>query len=344
MSLFEENGNLWAGAQNGLWRWKPGPPRRYALPSLRDITDFSKIDGGPLLIAMRGVIQLVGEKTDPYPIGNARHTVDAIRLLADRNGGLWIGTLQQGIFHVHQGKTDLLTRSEGLSGNAIAALFEDREGNVWVGTSEGLDRFRDTAVATISANQGLSSDAVSAVLAARDGSVWLGTPTGLNRWKDGQITVYGKRDGFPDGGVFSLFEDDGGRIWVSTLGGVGRFEDGRFLPLGSATSHPAENIVGDRPGSLWMADVEQGLIHLLGDYVVERIPWPALGHKDFAVTLTSDLTRGGLWLGFRNGGVAFFKAGQIRESYTTAEGLGGGMVTHLYVQPTVRYGPQQPAG
>jgi len=333
LSLFEENGSLWAGAQSGLWRWKPGPPKSYALPSLREISDFTKIDGGPLLIAMHGVIELAGEKTKPYPVVTARQSVDAVRLLEDRNGGLWIGTVQQGLLHVHQGKIDLFTRSEGLSGNSIFALFEDREGNIWVGTSEGLDRFRDVAIPTISADQGLSSDEVSAVLAGRGDSIWLGTPAGLRRWKDGQITVYGKRNGFPEGGVFSLVEDDRGRIWLSTPGGIGRFDGGRFLPLGSISIHDAENIVGDRPGSLWVTGLDEGLIHLIGQGIVDRIPWPELGHKDFAYALASDSTQGGLWLGFRNGGVTFFKDGEVRESYSSAEGLGGGIVSHLHVEP-----------
>jgi hypothetical protein len=52
-------------------------------------------------------------------------------------------------------------------------LFEDREGNIWVATSGGLDRFRELSVPTISARQGLSNENILSVLAARDGSVFL---------------------------------------------------------------------------------------------------------------------------------------------------------------------------
>ena len=104
----------------------------------------------------------------------------------------------------------------------------------------GLDRFRDFAVPTISVKQGLSTAVVWSVLAARDGSIWLGTPDGLNRWNNGQITSYRKRasaagsrnererepnvrevvdSGLPDDDIESLFQDDHGRIWVFTLSG-----------------------------------------------------------------------------------------------------------------------------
>ena len=81
----------------------------------------------------------------------------------------------RGLLHVHQGRTDVFAQSDGLSGDFVQSLFEDREGNIWVATSDGLDRFRDFAVPTISVKQGLSNAAVWSVLAARDGSVWLGT-------------------------------------------------------------------------------------------------------------------------------------------------------------------------
>ena len=58
-------------------------------------------------------------------------------------------------------------------GDVVLSLFEDREGNVWVATTGGLDRFRELPVATISVKQGLSSDATQSVLAATDGSIGL---------------------------------------------------------------------------------------------------------------------------------------------------------------------------
>jgi signal transduction histidine kinase len=54
-----------------------------------------------------------------------------------------------------------------------------------------------------------------------------------------------------------------------------------------------------------------------------------MGRKDFASALLSDPLKGGLWLGFYRGGVAYFKDGQVRASYANADGLGEGRVTGL---------------
>src|SRR4029077_20819673 len=99
---------------------------------------------------------------------------------------------------------------------SVNALFEDREGNIWVATDDGLDRFRDFAVLTISMQQGLSSRGVSSIVIASDGSLWVGASDGLNRWINGQFKVYRKDSGLPDKG-HALFQDAAG-----TMGGGGK--------------------------------------------------------------------------------------------------------------------------
>jgi signal transduction histidine kinase/ligand-binding sensor domain-containing protein len=323
----DSDGNLWSGGTTGLWRWQPGPPRLYPMPD----TPLSLIEGdnGTLLIAMRGGInQLVGEKAKAYPIPGAGQQFTPLRLLRDHNGVLWIGTANQGLLHVHHGRTSVFKRTDGLSGDHINALFEDREDNIWVATNDGLDRFRDYVVSTLSVQQGLSSGQVSSVLAAEDGSLWLGTVDGLNRWAKGQITIYRKRgSGLLDNVVQSVSQDDHGRIWVSTGSGVTYFENGRFIRVGDVPSGPTWPFVWDRAGNLWLSHQKEGLFRLFGGKVVEHIPWARLGHEDYAYSLSPG--QGGLWVGFFQGGVSDFKDGQVRESYASADGLGKGRVSGL---------------
>ena len=358
-SLFEDSrGTLWVGAQTGLWRWRPGRPKLYPLPE-RPNGLLEGDSGAPLIATSDGIRQLVDGKADAYPIPGLGQQFFATRLLRDRDGGLWIGT-NQGLLHVHQGRTDVFTRSDGLSGDYVIRLFEDREGNIWVATYSGLDRFRDFAVPTISVNQGLSNSAAGAALATKDGSIWIGTNDGLNRWNHGQFTVYRKGrvrgarganqkrqlsqsgaanervreitdPGLPDSRVESLSRDDRGRIWVSTRGGVAYLENGRFISVAGVTAGQVHSIAGDNAGNLWIADQIQGLLHLHGGRVVEQIPWMRLKRKDYASASLVDPLHGGLWLGFFQGGLVYFKDGQVRASYAGAEGLGQGRVNDLHV-------------
>jgi ligand-binding sensor domain-containing protein len=333
-ALYEDRaGNLWAGVETGLWRWKPGPPKFYPLPAPGVTHSQALIESGngPLLIAMPGGIrQLVDGKVELYPLQGAGMPFNPHVLLRDRNGGLWIGTSDRGLLHVHEGRTDLFARADGLSGNYVQSLFEDREGNIWVTTLDGLDRFRDLAVSTISVKQGLSNDGVLSVLAATDGSVWLGTRDGLNRWNDGQVSILRKGSGGLQGNPQCLFQDENGRIWVSTSRGIAYLYNGRFIPVVSTTGEAVHSIASDSSGNLWISE-DQALFHLIGERVVERIPWAELGRKAAAATLLPDPTQGGLWLGFVRDGVAYFKNRQVRASYAGTAGSGEDHVQNLHL-------------
>jgi signal transduction histidine kinase/ligand-binding sensor domain-containing protein len=338
-SLSEDgSGAIWAGAESGLWRWKPGPPKRYPTPGRR-VDDLSKTDDGQLLIAIRGagLKQVVGDKVETYPIRSAINPnallpdreIDSNKLLRDRDGGLWIGTHERGLIHIHNGRTDVFTKSNGLSGNISCSLFEDREGNIWVATTGGLERFRELAVTTISAEQGLSSDHTRSVLAATDGSIWVAAHDGLTEWKNGRTTIFRKANGLPDDAIQSLFQDDRGRIWVSTDHGLAYLKDDRFVAVNGVPSEEVYSITGDKAGNLWLSG-NRGLSHMRDGRLVEHFPWSALGRHQQAKVVLFDPERGGVWLSFwTDGGVLYFKDGQVRASYTAADGLGKGPVARL---------------
>jgi ligand-binding sensor domain-containing protein len=148
-SLFEDSGGkLWAGATTGLWRWKLDSPQLY--PMQDPAQALMKGDDVLLISTPHGIRKFIDGKVEPYSIPGAGRQFKPSRMLRDRNGGLWIGMLDRGLLHVHQGRTDVFGRPDGLSGDTVESLFEDHEGNIWVATRDGFDRFRDFAVPTVS--------------------------------------------------------------------------------------------------------------------------------------------------------------------------------------------------
>ena len=317
-SLYEDrDGSLWVGAATGLWRWNPGPPTRYLatpIPSHQSLTQGDH--GSGLIVAVNSLRQIADTNVSDYFLHGMPSPLTATSVLRDRNGGLWIGTAAHGILHSYEGKTSQFTHSDGLSSDEVYALFEDREGTIWVGTSDGLDQFRELPVTSLSAKEGLSSATATAVLAARDGSVWIGSADGLNRWKDGHATIYRRRGdpGLPDDEIQSLFEDERGRIWVSGTHGLAMFENGRFTRLSAVPSGFTHAIASDNQGglwlSMWLTANDYGLVHLVNSKVVEHVSWQKLGGgPGTGLVPGSD---GGVWTGLLSGGIAYFREGQIR--------------------------------
>ena len=354
--LYEDSHDaLWAVGRDGVWRWTPGRPEFYHMPfGTSAVQDLGEAGDGTLLIPLRGrLARFRGGKLEmqpPYP-APARN-VNGLLLLRDRDGGVWIGTEGAGVVHLYQGHADVFSHADGLSGDHVMALFEDREGDIWVATLDGLDRFRNYAVTTYAQLEGLGTiPGWASVVAAQDGSIWMGTKDGLRMWNHGEVTIYGRADdhksqsrtvSFPvryvadrrlgDDLFVSVFGDNAGRILISTPHAFGYMENGRFVSIRGVPGGPVSSVAQDRHGDLWIANQDQGLLRLSKNGTVQQISWASIGHKDGAQSLAADRSTGGLWLGFNAGGVAFFSDGHIKDTYGPAEGLGSGRVSAVYIE------------
>ena len=355
-ALYEDSkGRLWVLAQTGLWRWKPGPPEHYPLPGNLNAQALIEGNNGALLLGtVKGLTQFAGGRIQNYALPGITGKFTPSRFLRSGDGSLWIGGHQEGLLHLHEGKTDTFGAADGLSGDAVDSIFEDREGSVWISTMTGLDRFREYAVPGIPLRQGLSNSPALSAQAAQDGSIWVGTANGLNRWQNGRLTVYGrgsgpsqnprKDEGGPSisgavreiannglaGTPRSLGLDEKGRLWVSTADAVFYLEGGRFMRVHGVSGGAIYGIAADTHGKEWISNGELGLYYWSPGGAVQQIPWSRFGQRPFgALALAPDRLQGGVWLGFYEGGITYFNNTQVRASYSAADGLGNGRVTDL---------------
>jgi signal transduction histidine kinase/ligand-binding sensor domain-containing protein len=331
----EVGGYVWAATEAGLWRWSPGAPQRYRLNgSLNSIVQAFTPDGtGGLLVTTPSGLHQFRAGSDAGTVLSVNRRGESIEsVLRDRDGGVWMGT-NKGLVHFRNGRTESFSRSDGLSGDVVPVLFEDREGTIWAASSDGLDRFRDYVVLTFSERQGLSTGFDGAVLGARDGSVWLMSNGGrqLMRWHNGGLSVVSS-PGATDRRVGSFFEDSRDRIWVSATDRLGYFDHERFVTVPGMAGGNVNAIAEDAHGNLWVAYWTLGLFRLGRGGDVQQIPWSRFSRQAPASGLAADPARGGLWLGFTNGGVAYWADEQVRASYSAANGLGAGRVNDLRVE------------
>ena len=70
---------------------------------------------------------------------------------------------------------------DGLAGNIVYSLAQDREGVMWFGTNRGVSRWDGKTFKNFREAQGLLNDNVYALAVGPDGDVWVGTKKGVAR-------------------------------------------------------------------------------------------------------------------------------------------------------------------
>jgi signal transduction histidine kinase/ligand-binding sensor domain-containing protein len=335
-SIFQDReGTIWIGGVGGLSLWNKdrltvvGRPNRF-----RFVESIAQEPDGGIIVttAERNRIwRVAGGKIAPQPI-NAGISIYPNVLLVDRDGGVWIGTLGQGIVHVNKKRIDRFTHIDGLSSDIVRCLFEDREGNVWVGTDGGLDRFREFSVTTFTKREGLAGSIAGCVYASKFGGIWIGTDGGLSLIRSGEIRNFDRRDGLPNNSISGIFEEEGGRLWVDSESGLTYRENGRFQQPQFKLGNKMREItaaIEDHDHTVWIGAQSQGLVHLRGERMIGVVPWSYFRGKP-ALAIETDIHGDGLWLGFEDGGVAHFRVRNSPRWYGTSDGLAPGEIVGLH--------------
>jgi len=194
----------------------------------------------------------------------------------DREGNLWVATEYRGVQRVQRpdprGATssaeatsavERFTAQNGLTSNITQRLMQDVEGNIWVGTEKGIDRFRRASVVNVPQ---LDDPHVfgDQLLAARDGSIFISEANRIYRVPPGgrpeQILLAGQRPS-------TICQAPNGDVWVTLFRTVLVWRNGRLV--GTKPQLPTEVTVYDCAfdvrGDYWISVARAGLYRLRGD-------------------------------------------------------------------------------
>ncbi len=252
-------------------------------------------------------------------------------LYATRDGTILAGTFADGVFRLVGNNAERLDTRNGLPNNRIWSMLEDREGNLWVGTSGGLSRMRATPFSSLTMRSGLSDDYVRAVLEDKLGNLWVGTSNGLTRIKGNDVAVLDETNGLPTASILSLAEVNQ-QLWAGTYGaGVSVIENDRVtrrITFPTLPSNHVRTLIQGSDGSAWIGTVA-GLTRLRGSeakvYTIsDGLP------RSYINSLLEDST-GRLWVGTSNG-LAWYQDDQI-VSLNDSEGYDNADVFHFWEDP-----------
>ncbi|MBN8481165.1 MAG: diguanylate cyclase [Xanthomonadales bacterium] len=254
-----------------------------------------------------------------------------VSIIEDSHQVLWISTMANGVARLRGDRLETIGAQRGIIGRGTSALFEDREGLIWVGTTNGLFRIADGVAHGLTHADGLRDDYVRSILETADGAIWIGHAVGVDRWVEGRMEhIDLAARGHPASSVLALAKANGGGVWLGTYDQgvlrIGGSDDPR-LPTrldrrdGLQANH-VRAIAQTRDGTLWIGTSE-GLA-----------AWKDGAMRRFgrAEGLPSDYTRllhegrdGTLWIGTTTGIAALATDGGLRawssESGFPAEGV-----------------------
>ena len=213
---------------------------------------------------------------------------------------------------------------ESKIGGAPRSLFEDQDGNIWVGMrGGGLLRVSESVLQNDIPLDGLTTDGVRALSAADDGSVWVATEHNLHRFSGRTRKVYDLSQ------TLALHTDKTGTVWAATTQGIVRVVGDRLQPLALPAGLRADripSITTDAAGALWFCHVD-GLARWSDGRLTRFDDVPDVFGKPCGFTYTD--RRGRIWVGFNAGGLAVYEDGRFRL-YDEKAGVVAGRVIAIY--------------
>ena len=347
----DHRGELWVGTREGLDRFDAGSEGfvHYNDTVWGLVSDIREDSEGRLWIgAASGLRRLDRDRSEFVryvhdPLNPSTRGSNSIASLCfDSLGGLWVGTRGQGVntWNPFRHKFDLQQsdppNANSLDPSSVRAIYEDREGILWIGSDHGLDRVDQQAnrvtryVGSPQDPNALSDSNVCVIYAdpIDDRLLWIGTQGGgLNRL-DRMTGIFKQFRGSLDGSaglagrnIHSILQDRSGYLWVGTELGLNRFDPSseRFRLYRQDLSNTEKRsssrdrlsriktIYIDRLDSMWIGTEARGLSRFdptsetFTPYI--HVPEnPESLSSNSILTITED-RNGKLWIGTNGGGL-----------------------------------------
>lgn len=264
--LFAADRTQWLALETGIYKRDPGSgPFKYTGIQVWPRASLSESTAGDIWVSDRTGTRRVSQQRASVSAGVSYPTKGGIRTLFDENGDFWGVTWRSGAFRVpalglpfareRSAKVLAFDTQEGLLSDTLRAIYEDREGNIWIGGELGLNMIRRVP---ISIAPEIEANPVENYKLAVDkaGVVYVGDASGIYR-----ILPKGspQRLAAPAGFVEALCSSKSGGVWAVLRDRLVHINGPQLNAFSKPGEFVASSCSEDKEGRIWVPALDKGL-------------------------------------------------------------------------------------
>ena len=291
----DSDGTVWLAARDELYRYFPGPPARLVtveLPAPVSPVFVHRDRRGRLWLGTQSGLYL--QQGDAFTIASTAEgpVRGHVRSFFETPQGRLSVALADHVVRIEDGALSKLVPPGGSV--SVNQVLEDRDGNLWLGSNDGLLRHRDGQWLTFRAADGLPEEPVTAVFEDREGSLWVGTSNGgIAQFTDRVVVTQAGPPSLRNARIDSLCQDRTGATWFAIQHDLVRWKDGQERRFGTREGLPDADVLAVTAGAgdeIWVG-TKAGLARVRAG----RVDFPAAVTKNVATLYLDDA--GALWIG-----------------------------------------------
>lgn len=318
-------GYVWIGTEFGLNRYNR---HGFVIYTTSDglahnhVHSLLELSDGRLLIGTQvGANQIEDGVMEPFREGEGVITSAVTAWLQDKNGGIWVGTDKDGVYHFQNDTYTQYTVKQGLGANSIRRILQTRDGRLWFATANGVSNLNQGRMSTLRQADGLSHESTFDLLERTDGSLWIATVNGISILENGTFTYLNTQNGLIYDRVRALVENGFGGVWIATEAGVSYLDASGFqnhTDDNGLSNNMVTTLLRDYEGSIWFGTYGGGVDVLVGfKFMQYNVNDGLLSNMITSIGQTGD---GAMWIATYGGGIGRLKSGRI-QAFSTANGL-----------------------
>lgn len=240
------------------------------------------------IFRIQGVAQHFNFKHYQQKQGLATSSVKYI--FQDSFGFIWFATQGGGVSRFDGKHFVTYSKQDGLVGNDVTCITEDKNQNIWIGTVDGVSMFNRKFFTNYTIENGLKENKVFNVL-CDDSKVWISTfGGGIAVLENNKFSYFNTDNGLSSNKVFTVFKDKSNRYWIGTSkGGINLFNGKSFTVIKESrnfNSASAFCFYESNDGKLWVGTPGKGIFYVK-DNVFHQLDIPLIS-TDYISKIVED--------------------------------------------------------